>query len=304
MCLKSISQKLVTLLGVGLIVASARAEEPILREPNSNNNSNNQYSTQIRDTTSNKTQRKIPIKPEPDWSGVVALSSVRGLYDYQDGELYRGQLMVSETSYKFSKNYSATLRVAYNNIESDSSKSSFQDTIFTVFNNKRPLNEWMNFRMGVRTIIPTSKESSQNKQLIYGAGLTASITPQKGVLIPGLSYLFLMNFNGLVHEYETDKKEATVNQYTARQALEISYIYSKWYLYGVLRHNDGWAYDGSQSDNYEHAQEMGYCFTDAFSLGVGHAMSGTWFIAKEDVPNFKLSDDRQSMVYVLGAYSF
>lgn len=229
-------------------------------------------------------------------SGGFQIARSTSLYDFQDGT--RKDSL--DTELRIDLNfwpYPSSLRIVggYSRDLRNETSSDFADTSFSL-RRTYAVGETLSLSPSVTAIAPTSKESqivnNSNGALRAGAALGHTSARLIG-WEAGLSLSAGQNF----HQYDTATTGRPLSKYTFNQTVSTSYTYKKVGVSGSFSHKNGWSYEGTLRESFEHTEELGWQISRMFSAALGHTNGGSIFKANAQDNNIELISENSSLVY-------
>jgi hypothetical protein len=237
-------------------------------------------------------------KSEPKVGGMINLSRSSSLYDFNDGSRRDGMDYMAMLNFKINEKYTVRAQGGYSQDLKYSEAADFSDISINISRSPSKMGKsiLMGYRLGAG--VPTSKDSHTRQNLLTSVttGINLAIDPER--LLPGLEISGSMGFGRNIHQYETALDGRVNTQYSAIQAVAVSYgLESGLSISGNFSYRSTWSYQGVMRNSFEMTQEIGYQINKNLALSIGHSNSGSALKPNGSEYNIEAFDDNNSIAY-------
>jgi len=237
-------------------------------------------------------------KSEPKVGGMINLSRSSSLYDFNDGSRRDGMDYMAMLNFKINEKYTLRAQGGYSQDLKYSEAADFSDISINISRSPSKMGKsiLMGYRLGAG--VPTSKDSHSRQNLLTSltTGINLAIDPER--LLPGLEISGSMGFGRNIHQYETALDGRVNTQYSAIQAVAVSYgLESGLSISGNFSYRSTWSYQGVMRNSFEMTQEIGYQINKNLALSIGHLNSGSALKPNGSEYNIEAFDDNNSIAY-------
>ncbi len=147
--------------------------------------------------------------------------------------------------------------------------------------------------------IPTSEGSKDYAKLRTGVSLSEGISISDEILpLKNFSILTILGATKNFHEFKTSLTGRSNTSYSLSGVAYLTYSATdKLYFNLGGTYMKGWTYENNTKDLYSFSQAVGYSFTSAFNLEVGHEFGGSPLSPNGRKTEIEFFDERDSSVY-------
>lgn len=264
-------------------------------------------------SASASTTKKLSTKTSPTpatstpstlgFSGSVNVSRYGSMVDHQDGTRYDSLDTTANFAYEFSTKYKLSSLFYYSqNLKTD--KGDWDELILSFSHAPIGLYSRLLVSPALLGMIPMSKDANFRQEFKggLGAGLRFSFAPN--TFVGGLDFKFSVSLYRNFFEAETATDGKPNSEYSSIQKITASHTYKKISSSIVFYHINALTYQNNIKESFMHFEEIGYNFTDSFSLAVGHGNIGSGLKPNGQDNNILITDENSSVLYVSSTLNF
>ncbi len=199
-------------------------------------------------------------------------------------------------TYRPNTEYSARLWLAMNKSMVGNRESTINDSRLTFSKKAYSLNKNIQLGRSATVVLPTSKQSREDENMLFGIEINPSIRFQLG----RFSFMYLPRLSKSFHTYTSSNSGRTNNEYSIIQFYSGGYAINDYFsVSSTLIYTNNWSYSGRRKDpNYLTILEMRYSYNNNFSTALGTMTGDSVYEAQVGADsNIELYDRNSSSIY-------
>lgn len=211
------------------------------------------------------------------WGASIGIDYSRNAYDSNSYLADRNLAASATITYNLSENTKFSALISGHH-SYDGEKGDYWDDIWLTAtqNNLWAPTDSISMSVGSRVLIPVSDTSIKNDlQTAIRGDIKFSLTLDS--LLPGLSISDSVRLQKNFHQYTTAGGHP-LEEYRLSNLFAVDYSAEQWFFSTNFVSSKSWSYrDTSYSPKLTHSAEIGYLFTDEFSVAIGMTNSATYY---------------------------
>lgn len=217
-----------------------------------------------------------PAPPIKLWAMTLDMTQGRSLVDSKDGSFEEGRDLLLANTFAISREFSLGFKGGYSQDLRRPDLAGPSD-LSLVMNKKFPSAGIVALpSLGLSAVLPTSKDSRENKELQGALGLQMKLTSKDGVLLNGaLDIEARLLLSRSFHKHTIAADGNLNNQTSFVQGVSTSLNLPKKFTVTIdILHRYLWNYRNQMSERFGHSEEIGWEVSPTLSIYGGHDLGG------------------------------